>query len=218
MQVRQLEHEADARFSQRPRELLSLFSQEANRALQYQREFFGDVSNNRSMEARRTNTWFTCRTQSPCTTFERHYAATNSKIRWAASALDRLGFRKHSNIEICLKNIELLNQPLDLQLIDFDEKRKNSCEQYDVTIMREHNLVLFYSGHWQTWNPYNNLRCCLSVWCYTKQAQKKGRKRGEATGDWREKREERQVETRRQRKKTSKRKLSAERHDIQVNI
>ena len=43
--------------------------------------------------------------------------------------------RKHINIERCLKNIELLNQPLDLKLIDFDEKRENSCEQYDVTIM-----------------------------------------------------------------------------------
>ena len=34
---RQLEHEADARFSQRPRELLSRFSQEANQALDNQK-------------------------------------------------------------------------------------------------------------------------------------------------------------------------------------
>ena len=37
MQIRQLEREADARFSQRHRELLSRFSQEANRALENQR-------------------------------------------------------------------------------------------------------------------------------------------------------------------------------------
>ena len=38
MQVRQLEHEADARFSQRQSELLPRFSQEANQALENQRE------------------------------------------------------------------------------------------------------------------------------------------------------------------------------------
>ena len=38
MQVRRLEQEADARFSQRLRDLLSRFSQEANQALENQRE------------------------------------------------------------------------------------------------------------------------------------------------------------------------------------
>ena len=38
MEVRQLEHEADARFSQRQRELLSRFSQEAKQALENQRD------------------------------------------------------------------------------------------------------------------------------------------------------------------------------------
>ena len=38
MQVRQLEHEADARFSTRQRELLSRWSQEANQAPEDQRE------------------------------------------------------------------------------------------------------------------------------------------------------------------------------------
>ena len=38
MQVRQLEHEADARFSKRQRELLSRFSQEENEALDNQRD------------------------------------------------------------------------------------------------------------------------------------------------------------------------------------
>ena len=37
-----------------------------------------------------------------------------------------------SKIERCLKNLELLNRLLDLKLIDFDEKRKNSHEKYDV--------------------------------------------------------------------------------------
>ena len=39
MQVRQLEQEADARFSQRPRGLSSIFSQETNQYLEDQREF-----------------------------------------------------------------------------------------------------------------------------------------------------------------------------------
>ena len=38
IQVRQLEHEADARFSLRQRELLSRFSQEVNQALENQRD------------------------------------------------------------------------------------------------------------------------------------------------------------------------------------
>ena len=41
MQVRELEHEADARFSQRQRELLSRFPQEAHQALENQREMWG---------------------------------------------------------------------------------------------------------------------------------------------------------------------------------
>ena len=49
------------------------------------------------------------------------------------SALDRVGSRKHSNIERCLKHLELLNRPLDQKLINFDEERKdNSYEKYDV--------------------------------------------------------------------------------------
>ena len=45
---------------------------------------------------------------------------------WQAS------FRKHSNIEKCLKNLELLSGLLDQKLIDFDEERINSYEKYDV--------------------------------------------------------------------------------------
>ena len=40
MQVRQLEHEAHARISQKQRELLSRFSQEANEALEDQRQMW----------------------------------------------------------------------------------------------------------------------------------------------------------------------------------
>ena len=36
-----------------------------------------------------------------------------------------------------MKNLVLLNQPLDLKLIDFDEERKNSNENCDVKIMKD---------------------------------------------------------------------------------
>ena len=47
-----------------------------------------------------------------------------SKICWTTSAIDRFGFKKHSNIERCLKNLELLNRLLDQTLIDFDEEEE----------------------------------------------------------------------------------------------
>ena len=57
-------------------------------------------------------------------------------------------FRKRSNIERCLKNLELLNQPLDQKLIDFDKEKKNFYGKYDVTIMTERNVMLYFLRNW----------------------------------------------------------------------
>ena len=43
-----------------------------------------------------------------------------------------------------MKNLELLNQPLDQKLIDFDEGKKNFHEKYDANTMTEQNSRLFY--------------------------------------------------------------------------
>ena len=64
-------------------------------------------------------------------------------------------FRKNSNLERCLNNLELLNQPLDQTLIDFDKENQNSYEKYHVTIMTERKLMLQFEGIGQTWNPTN---------------------------------------------------------------
>ena len=53
----------------------------------------------------------------------------NTKIK------NTLGYWKHSNIDWCLKNVELLIQALDQKLIDFDKEKQNVYEKYDVTIM-----------------------------------------------------------------------------------
>ena len=42
---------------------------------------------------------------------------------------------KQSNIEICLKNLELLNQLLDWKLNDIDKEWTTTYETQDATIM-----------------------------------------------------------------------------------
>ena len=86
MQVRQLEHEMRD-FSKDKGNCYRDFSQEANQALENQRENLGSGSDNRSMELRRTSTWFTYRTQFSCT--KQQFSTT----RWTTSALDRIGSR-----------------------------------------------------------------------------------------------------------------------------
>ena len=116
MQVQQLEHEADARFSQRQRHFLPRFSQEANQALEDQREILvTEVT---------TEVWMRDEQVHELRT-ELSLHALNSE-----DDLSRLGFRKHS-IERCLKNLELLNQPLDQKLIDFDNEKQNFYEKYE---------------------------------------------------------------------------------------
>ena len=77
MQVRQPEHQADARLSQRHWELLSRFSQEANQALENQRDIL--VEEVTSEVWRRARKRFTFRTQSSSTTLGRRHAATKVK-------------------------------------------------------------------------------------------------------------------------------------------
>ena len=84
------------------------------------------------METRRASIRFTHRSQSSSTTLGRCYATTASRIRWTTSALDRLGAGKHSNIDKCWKNLELLIQPPDQKLNDFDKEKQNIYEKYDV--------------------------------------------------------------------------------------
>ena len=45
-----------------------------------------------------------------------------------------------------MKNLELLIQPLDQKLNDFDEEKQNFYEKYDSTIMPEQDLRLNYKG------------------------------------------------------------------------
>ena len=109
---------------------------------------FGNGSNVRSKKARWAGFLLTLRTESSSTTRGRRFATT--ELRKCCTGQDR--FRKHSHIERCLKNLELLVQLLDQKLIDPDEQRKNSYEKYDVTKRTEQKLRLFFSGFGQTWS------------------------------------------------------------------
>ena len=154
MQTRQPEHEADARFSRRHKELLSRFSQEANQALENQRDIF--VKEPTSEVRRRDEQVYDSRTKLSIQTLhsKRHNATTKSRLRWTTPELDRIGSRD-SSIERSLKNLALLSQLLDQKLIDFDEEKKNDYEKYDVTKMTEQNLRLNFRRIGQTWSPTN---------------------------------------------------------------
>ena len=91
MQERQLEQEADARFSQRQKGVLSRFSQEASQALENQRESLVTEGDIRSVERRRGSVRFTYRTQSSITALGGRYGTTKSRARWTASASGRIG-------------------------------------------------------------------------------------------------------------------------------
>ena len=130
MQGRQLEHEPNARFSQRQGELLSRFSQEANQTLENLR---ANLANKYTLMYRN---------ESSCTTFGRRFATTKSGICWTTAALDRIG-SGNSAILRDVWSLELFNQPLDQKLIDFDKEKQNFYEKYDVTSMTEQNLMLY---------------------------------------------------------------------------
>ena len=79
------------------------------------------------METRWAIVRLTYRTESWCTTTHRR--------RFATTRSNRLGSWKQSNIERCLKNLELLNGLLDKRLINFDTEKQNYSEKYGVTIV-----------------------------------------------------------------------------------
>ena len=54
-----------------------------------------------------------------------------------------------------MKNLELLIQPLDHKLNDFDKEKQNFYEKYEIKIMTEQDLMFILIGFGQTWNPMN---------------------------------------------------------------
>ena len=96
------------------------------------------------MEARRASTRFTYIPKFSSTALGRRYATRESRIRWPTSALDRIGSGNTATSRDVLKNLELLNEPLDQKLIDFDQENQNFYEKYDVTMMTEQILMLYY--------------------------------------------------------------------------
>ena len=90
MHVRQRERKADSRFSQRQRELLSRFSQKANHALANQREIL--VTEVTAEVWRRDKKVHDLRKElSLHALHSEDIAQQQSRTRWTASALDRLG-------------------------------------------------------------------------------------------------------------------------------
>ena len=102
-------------------------------------DFFGAGSHIRSLEARWAITRLTYRTESSSTTRRKTLGINiiNNTLDYISTWQD--WFRKHRNIERCLKNLELLKQPLDQKLIDFDEEKKNFHEKYDAKVTTEKN-------------------------------------------------------------------------------
>ena len=92
------------------------------------------------MEARRASIRASHRTQSSSTTLRRRYATTKSRRRWTASALGQGWFRKHSNVERCLKNLELLNQLLDLK---FERLRQREADLLREVRHKNHDRARF---------------------------------------------------------------------------
>ena len=122
MQVRQLEQEAGARNSQRQRELLSRFFEEGNRDLVDQRENL--VTEVASAAWTRHEQVYDLRTEQ---SRQAHHAEDVSQQQHQTIAglhqhLRQDRTRKHSNIEKCLNNLELLHLLLDQKLIDFGEE------------------------------------------------------------------------------------------------
>ena len=60
--------------------------------------------------------------------------------------------RKHSKIERCLENLELLIQPLDQKLIDYDKEKQHLHEKKDVTKRTERNMMFCGEGRGKIWN------------------------------------------------------------------
>ena len=77
------------------------------------------------------------------------YATSESIIRLTTSALNKIGW--HGNIEKCLTNLELLIQPLDPKLNDFNEDKNNFDDYNDATTATEQMLMLQSQRIGQIW-------------------------------------------------------------------
>ena len=64
----------------------------------------------------------------------------NNSQEYAGQHLSTDFFRTHSNIERCLKNLELLNEPLNKKLIDFDKEKQNFYDKCDVSKNDRENI------------------------------------------------------------------------------
>ena len=122
---------------------------------------FGNGSDSRSVEARQKSTWLASRTESSCTTLGRRYVITVKNTLTCISTW-QAWFRKHSNIERCLKNLELLNQPRDQKLIDFDKERQNFYEKYETwSLQRNLQITQDSLNSWTEVILNSNQRDCV---------------------------------------------------------
>ena len=91
MQVRQLEQDSEARFSQKTEgTVIAIFWRSKSSSWRSARQS-ANGSNIRSMEAIRASTWPTEKTESSSSTRGRRYATTKSRICWITVAFDRIG-------------------------------------------------------------------------------------------------------------------------------
>ena len=139
MHVRQLEHDADARFSQRQRERLSGFSQEANQPLEDQRESLTEVTS----EVWRRDEQVHDALSELC------LQALHSKD--VTQHPEDAGLHRHwpGLVQEAQQHREMFEDSRGAQssrwtrkMIDFDREKQNFCNMYDVTMMTERNLML----------------------------------------------------------------------------
>ena len=161
MQIRQVEQEADVRCSQRREDMLSWFPTKQIELLKISEKLcrWNDI---RRLETKRTTIQITHWTHTSNTTPWRRYATSESTIRWTTSALDKIGW--HNNIEKCLTNLELLIQPLDPKLNDFNENKNSFYENNDTTTATQQMLMLQSqrTGQiwaWTGWEQFVNFLC-----------------------------------------------------------
>ena len=103
----------------------------------------------RRLETKRATIQITHWTHTLSTTPWRRYATSESIIRLTTSALNKIGW--HGNIEKCLTNLELLIQPLDPKLNDFNEDKNNFYDNNDATTATEQMLMLQSQRIGQIW-------------------------------------------------------------------
>ena len=147
-QVRQREHEADARCSQRLRELWSWFSQEANQALEKQREILATEVT--SEVWRRGEQVYTIYVRN---SVFKHYTRKTLRNSWTTSALDRIGSGNTANIEKMFEESQASDSATGPDLERLRQREaQNFYEKYDIKMMTEPDLMHWYQGIGQTRN------------------------------------------------------------------